>query len=46
MDWYGIAILVAIVAVMFGLFMIMIVKPKVKAKYKKNGWYIFAIYHL
>lgn len=40
MDWYGIAILVAIVAVMFGLFMIMIVKPKVKAKFKKK-WLVY-----
>lgn len=32
MDWYGIAILIAIAAVVFGLFMIMIVKPKIKAK--------------
>lgn len=37
MDWYGIAILIAIVAVMFGLFMIMIVKPKIKAK-SNNKW--------
>lgn len=36
MDWYGVAILVAIVAVVFGLFMIMIIKPKVKARYKKK----------
>lgn len=32
MDWYGIAIIVAIAAVMFGLIMIMIVKPKIKVK--------------
>lgn len=36
MDWYGIAILVAIVAVVFGLFMIMIVKPKIKVKSKNK----------
>lgn len=36
MDWYGIAILVAIAAFMFGLFIIMIVKPKVKVKYNKK----------
>lgn len=32
MDWYGIAIIVAIASFMFGLFMIMIVKPKIKVK--------------
>lgn len=36
MDWYGIATLVAIAAVMFGLFMITIVKPKIKAKSKNK----------
>lgn len=32
MDWYGIAIIVAIASFMFGLFMIMIVKPEIKVK--------------
>lgn len=36
MDWYGIAVLVAIAAVIFGTFMIMIVKPKIKEKSKSK----------
>lgn len=32
MDWYGIAVLVAIASATFGLFMVTIVKSKIKAK--------------
>ncbi len=37
MDWYGIAILVAMAAAISGLFMIMIVKPKIKERFN-NKW--------
>lgn len=37
MDWYGIVILFVITGVVFGLFMIMIVKLKIKAKSGFSG---------